>query len=166
MSIDSAILLELYRRTREEITRYRDYEWKITAYVGALLVWIVTMSLNGKVVNSDTGKLERIIWSYISLIICVFGVFSLVYVHLRLNRNRNMQSKLEFVLGLHKPDNLISDSTAIPSGWDKEDFRYVFPENPRKKIRGLTEGLGIVFLLCFLLFLISLCVYANLVIWR
>lgn len=160
------VLTTLYDNVRREITRYRDYEWQITASVGGLFVWVITMLLNDKLVGTGSSYCIKLLCVFLLLGLYAFGFGSLCYVHTRLNSRRNLRTKIEHILFVHEPKRYLPDNFSIPEGWDKTDFDRIFEESRGQKIRGFLEGWRALFVIAFIAFLSILVSYAIFIIWE
>jgi hypothetical protein len=115
-----------------EITRYRDYEWKATSFHSAFFIAIFYFLL-------DEGKRKILISNKIPLISAIIlyltiSIWQLIYIHLRLNSRRNDRSELLFSIGAISVKEKIT------------------------KWGGFCEGIGVIFILAFIFFFISIAI--------
>lgn len=122
-----------------EVTRYRDTEWKATAFHAAVLAAVIYVLLDtSKRPNLDDWRMviTVIIVAYTCLACC-----QLVYIHKRLNKCRNERSDLMRRLGE-------TGLAKIQTLW------------------GLYEGPGFVFFAGFTLSLVALTAALVSLLWR
>lgn len=122
-----------------EVTRYRDTEWKATAFHAAVLAAIAYVLLDKSKCPDLSGwrtVLTVVVVAYTGLACC-----QLVYIHKRLNQCRNERSDLIRRLGE-------SGQTKIQALW------------------GLYEGPGFVFFTGFTLSLVALTAALVSLLWR
>lgn len=122
-----------------EVTRYRDTEWKATAFHAAVLATIVYVLLDKSKCPDLSGcrtVLTVVVVAYTGLACC-----QLVYIHKRLNKCRNERSDLIRRLGE-------SGQAKIQALW------------------GLYEGPGFIFFAGFTLSLVALATALVSLLWR
>ena len=122
-----------------EITRYRDIEWKATAFHAAVLAAIVYVLLDRDKCPDLSGcraVLTIVVLAYTGLACC-----QLFYIHKRLNECRNERSDLIIRLGE-------SGKAKIQALW------------------GLYEGLGFIFFAGFTFSLVALAAILVSLLWR
>ncbi|MDP2982122.1 MAG: hypothetical protein Q8O92_02185 [Candidatus Latescibacter sp.] len=132
------LLCDRVSHLNDEITRYRDTEWKATAFYLALLSAFTTILLDEeKRAFLRDWRIGFTLWlvGYAGLACC-----QLVYIHLRLNRCRNERAETRQRLG---------ESTGKRIG----------------ALFGLYEGSGFIFFAGFLLLLVSLAVTLIILLW-
>jgi uncharacterized membrane protein YciS (DUF1049 family) len=93
-------LLQLYRNIHSETLRYRDLEWKVTVWVVTLLAAI---SASFKWLPKSFDVQTRLVVVLVVGFVCAYGLWHLLYVHLRLTQTRNQCRKCENLLGLYEP---------------------------------------------------------------
>ena len=113
----------------QEITRYRDFEWKVTSFHAAFFAALLYLML-------DVGKRALMTQSRYWLLFSIvgYGIIScahLVYIHYQLNRRRNERNALLAGLGVTAPKQIT-------------------------RLYGLVEGVGVIFPIGFLLTIIFL----------
>lgn len=86
MSIPSGdelkVLLTTYEICAREITRYRDYEWRITAWTTVVLVGISAAASGlGLTLQANSGL--QVIMTIIAIVVCGFGAWHLHFAHVR-----------------------------------------------------------------------------------
>jgi hypothetical protein len=155
------VLLAVYNAVNSDVTRYRDYEWKITAYIGVVLVWTITMISGTRVPLDPSRCLARFFWLFITLGVYGFGLAALRHVHRSLNQRRNEKTKIEHLLHLHEPRAYgLGDANPPEGGWTKEHFDRIFEGSRGARIEGLVEGRGVFFVVCFAAYLTLLTLFA------
>ena len=107
-------LRALYHETWEEISRLRDYEWKVTYYFvtlsGALIVFFLTDNARPLL-----GPHLRCVLTFVILLSLGLGIFYLEVTHRYLTQQRNIRRDLEDVLGLYEP--LLARPPVLPAQW-------------------------------------------------
>jgi len=156
---DLTVLTTLYEIVSNEITRYRNYEWQITALIVGLFAGIIKLL--------DNELVPTLVWVLLILVIWVFGLWALHYVHTKLNSMRNRQRKIEHILSIHEPKRYLPDDFSIPEGWDKRDFDRIIEESEGQKVPRFWEGWprGL-FVISFMLSLSAVAVYALDTVWQ
>jgi hypothetical protein len=97
-----------------EITRYRDYEWKIVS-LSIVLFWGIFAFATGETIGIEAGIKVFADISAIFLIV-VGGVLlsaHLLFVHGELTTNRNWRRSIEIMLGLYDSEK------PLPHSWNK-----------------------------------------------
>jgi hypothetical protein len=110
-------LLALYEATWAEITRLRDYEWKIAYYFVGISAGLITLLANDSIrpLLNGYGYL-RIALTIIQAVAAVFAVFYLEMTHRYLSQQRNIRRQIEETLGFYEPGKL-GTSALLPSEW-------------------------------------------------
>jgi hypothetical protein len=108
-------LLALYEATWGEITRLRDYEWKIAYYFVGLSVGLITLLANDSIRPVLSCQL-RIALTIIQAVAAFFAVFYLEMTHRYLSEQRNIRRQVEEVLGFYDPGKL-APTSLLPSHW-------------------------------------------------
>lgn len=108
-------LLALYHETWSEITRLRDYEWKIAYYfivlTGSIIVFVV--SDGAQPVLSLT---VRWVLTIIQIVSMFLAVFYLEVTHGYLTQQRNIRRSIEELLGLYEKGKFTKESI-LPEEW-------------------------------------------------
>lgn len=99
---EESALLALYERTWEEISRLREYEWKI-AYGSVTLTAGFVAAINVENIRQNLTPVVRIFLTVGLSISAVLAVYYLVVTHRYLTEQRNIRRSLETVLGLFEP---------------------------------------------------------------
>jgi hypothetical protein len=113
----------------QEITRYRDFEWKATSFHASFFAAVLYLLL-----GKDSGPVLKTYrwWLGVAIIAyAVIAVSQLVYIHFRLNEQRKNRDRRLAILG--------QESVA-----------------PRMRLRGFWEGSGALFPIGFLVSLLFL----------
>jgi len=118
----------------QEITRYRDFEWKATSFNAAFFTAVLYGILN-KDLKDCFNKFKS--WLIVAVLAYLFiSCVHIIYIHMQLNKRRNEKIK------------------PLPDRLQKPD---VIPEDDLKPIKwGFCEGWGVIFPIGFLLSLITL----------
>lgn len=157
------VLLAYYGHLRDEITRYRNFEWQITAYVAALFVFLIGLTGPDHPIDTKSGWPIKMLWTVLFVGVAAFGEFALTYVHRSLNRRRDDAVRLEILLGLYRPFQ--PDQHAVDLGlFTAKDLQPVIARSPRR-YQGFNEGPGIFFVLAFLVFVLISCTACSLHLW-
>ena len=161
------VLTSVHREEHREVLRYKDLEWKITAYTGGILMGIVTLVLNDQLVPPDANDFAKLFWWLVVIAVWAFGTVALIYVHKSLNARRNNQRRIEHLLLLYTPEyrNALQGFTT-PAGWMDSDFSTAYGSSGGAKLHTFFEGTGFFFIVCFWIFLTGLEVYAIVLIGR
>ena len=122
----------------QEITRYRDLEWKSTSFHAAFYVALIFLLFDKE--HSVILRSANVSLTIAVVIYAILACVQLVYIHYRLNFCRN----------------------------EKFDLLTRIGEQSSLKITtfgGLYEGIGFIFILGFLLSLVSLATTVVLMLW-
>jgi hypothetical protein len=150
-----ATILVYYGKLRDEITRYRNLEWQITAYLAAVLAFLFGLIAGGDVIDTSSTWLVRAAWTSLLTGVGTFGIYALSYVHSALNKRRDEAVRLEIWLGLYatvRPDQRVVDSGLFTLG----EMQSAVVRQPRR-YRGFVEGGGVWFVVAFMAFICVLC---------
>src|SRR6266511_2983782 len=105
-------LVALYSSTRTEITRYRDYEWRITAYALALFGASIALSLNDKFRSLWSERAKGVLAVLVVLIGVIACVF-ILYFNRKFGQHRDRRQRLDDILGFTKPGVFADDPKAL-----------------------------------------------------
>lgn len=103
-------LIAIYQKTAGEITRYRDFEWKITIWALSLLVGIISFTKLIPVPSNHKPIIQTLFVVFIVVAI-PFSIWHILYCHHQLTKNRQVHRKCEKELQI---DNF------LPEEWKKE----------------------------------------------
>ncbi len=99
-----------------EITRYRDYEWRLTSFYSVFLAAIfyvfVDQDRRDAVDFVPEAFIVVVIWLY-----ALWGVFSLGYAHVRLNQRRGERRELCDRIGEPTRDSILRGPLRFWEGW-------------------------------------------------
>jgi hypothetical protein len=132
-------LMDRLDHLEKEVTRYRDIEWKATAFYIAIYTAFINILLDDKkwsVVECYRTGLTLALVCYIILIF-----LQLLYIHRRLNICRNQRSDVKQSLG------------------KQGDVKI-------KTLFGLYEGVGFMFFAGFITVLLLLTIFSLNLLWR
>lgn len=119
-------LAQMHGQLAEEATRYRNYEWKITGYVIAVFIWLIS------VVVLDPTRSPKIFWfpyskiilGVILLFVTLFHTYAVFYTHSRLYQTRQKQNQLESLFARHYTGNELRNEDLVASlDMRRIDFR-------------------------------------------
>jgi hypothetical protein len=119
------VLMARYGHVYAEITRYRDYEWKITQLTLVLIGAVIAASLQYKD-KMPSGSLGHAVTAIVLFLVVgggVFGVLSLRWIHARLALNWKMRAEIEQELKLPAP------YAHHIRGTKPEDYASIWPFN-------------------------------------
>ena len=119
-TVNKSEIIALYQKTAQEITRYRDMEWKVTIWSLSLLAGIISLSKLIPI-SADHRAIIQIIFVTFIFVAIPFSIWHIHHCHNNLTKNRRVHRKCEQELHL---------DSFLPSEWKKEP----------KKIR-YTQGL-------------------------
>lgn len=128
---DLNFLSERLKWLDNEITRYRDFEWKATSFHAAFFIAVLYAILNKKWQAQLCAYKSWLIIAITFYI--VISCLQLIYIHKRLNTSRNFRSEILTKIGEEGPPKIF-------------------------KFWGLWEGPGAIFPIGFLLSLIFLAI--------
>lgn len=120
----------------QEITRYRDFEWKATSFHSAFYVALLYALLN----KDSRPVLQAHVW-WLAIAVggyTIISISQLVYIHVRLNASRNRRGVVLTKLGQESPA-------------------------PITRMKGYWEGTGAIFPVGFMVSLLFLAI-ADLVV--
>lgn len=92
-------MLALYNQTHSEITSYRDIEWKILGWILAILAGVITLVKINVFLAQDKPILQTIL-SIITVVIAIYGIWHIHYVHDKLTQNRKLRQNIQNDLNL------------------------------------------------------------------
>lgn len=107
-------VLAKYNQVCGEITRYRNYEWQITAWVVGLLVGTAHLATHELDCLTCRMQFAAIL---VVLAVLIGGCCHLGFVHTRLTQMRGLCNHLEEMLGFHLEGVYEVDKTAVPPAW-------------------------------------------------
>lgn len=104
-----AVVISRLEQTEDEITRYRDYEWKVEIWT--LLLVLAAGGVGGVAAQPAVPQISMMIAA------CAFAVFGGVYlavIHSRLTNSRKRQTRLETLLGCFEPAAYGDSESLLP----------------------------------------------------
>jgi hypothetical protein len=115
-------LLALYNHTYDELSRYRNLEWTITSYMVVLLGTIATTSQTEFVRNLNA-------WLRFSLllfvvVLYVYGLTELWFLHSQLTIQRNQRRKIERILEFYEENRYLSGQSLLNREWMVMDVPF------------------------------------------
>lgn len=138
-------LHEFYKQVHGEITRYRDMEWKVTAWTIALLAGVVLAADKLPDGHVRTKAVLQTLMLVFVVLTIGYGTWHIHFLHKQLTFNRNLRQKVEELFDFHE--------------------RLVYgPEpilNPRWKGRTIPYSDGLPHLLCWWLAILLVGFYAG-----
>ena len=108
-------LLHLYDHTHAEITRYRDYEWKITSWSLVLFAGIVAAT-NAVPVHATHRVCVQTLLMVITVVLAAYGLWHIYFVHKQLVWNQCLRRRMEVFFGLFD-EKLCDGKTILPAHW-------------------------------------------------
>lgn len=115
-------LVALHATLSAEITRYRDYEWRVPAW--GILVLVGLGSLLDRVTVSEESKL--ILKTLLVTFAAALASYCLIYLHMihaRLTKNRRWRRTVERILQFCDR-GAYTDSSVLPEAWKAEHVKY------------------------------------------
>lgn len=113
------LLISLYSQTYGEITRYRDMEWKIWYWTVALMAGIVSLArLSGVELSAVRWFLSGVV-----IILGVYGIWHIRFVHIQLTWNRKMRRRLERMFKFYD-EGVYADEAILPKSWKEKDVSF------------------------------------------
>lgn len=111
-----AILTTIFNQANSEIIRYRDLEWKVTAWIVAIQVGVIS-SLTALPLNRYVlPNVARLLYCGFIFIVAAYGIWHIIHVHRQLTKERKIRKKLEHVLGFYT-EGLYTKDTLLPVEW-------------------------------------------------
>jgi len=111
-------LLTLLQTTHAEISRYRDYEWKVTAW--CLVMIIATISVpgigHGGRISPECRTCWRILLGAFTVATAVWAVVYVGVLHSRLTSNKVRRRKMEVMLEFYEQNAYATETLEAP--WD------------------------------------------------
>ena len=92
-SDDKSEILALYQKTANEITRYRDIEWKISLWAFSVSIGLISIASIG-----DISSIAKIWILIFSILILIFSIGHLIFCHSRLTIQRKLLRNCELKL--------------------------------------------------------------------
>jgi hypothetical protein len=117
-------LLALYHETWAEITRLRDYEWRITYYFVSLSGGIMALVVSGGVDRIISYPLR---WAFtvIQIAAASLGLLYIRVTHGYLTEQRNIRRRIEETLGLYDAGKFGPESP-LPAEWKGQRITTAF----------------------------------------
>jgi glucan phosphoethanolaminetransferase (alkaline phosphatase superfamily) len=121
------VLVALYNNTRAEITRYRDYTWKITAYVVTILGAILALSVNSRFL-SLWSEMIRNMFRILVVLFSIAGSVLIWYFNRKFTNHRTTRAELDKLFGFFEMGKF-SEGVILKEKVGKEN-KKVGKENP------------------------------------
>lgn len=115
-------IIALYNHTHDEITRYRDMEWKITAWIVGLIAAIVAVTHLAPI-QSGHKSLVQTILGISTLVAAGYGIGHILFAHKNLTWNRRLRRKLDKILKFFDKD-FYNNVTILPEHWKDKNVSY------------------------------------------
>jgi len=106
-------LIALYNQTFAEVVRYRDMEWKITAWTVALLAGVIGATRFSK---SPVTPCLRELLIVFSILVAAYGIWHVYYAHHQLTKQRQRRRECERILRFHDRGIYYQDAV-LPVEW-------------------------------------------------
>lgn len=117
------IINNLFNQANSEIIRYRDLEWKITAWIVAIQIGVIS-SLSIIEINKYCNQsLAKLLYFLFIVIVCGYGIWHIHYIHNKLTEERNVRKNLEHLLGFYEKC-IYTKSTLLPVKWGDGETPY------------------------------------------
>lgn len=116
--VKPSVILSLYEQAYSEIKRYRDMEWKITAWVVALIAGIITF-IRLITFQPEHKYLIQIILIISIIVIMAYGIGHILFVHEKLAQNRRLRRKIEKILKFYE-GGFYDTETILPTSWQND----------------------------------------------
>lgn len=108
-------LLALYHETWGEISRLRDYEWKIAYYFISLSVGLIAL-LASNTFKSFLTYSVRCVLTIVQVVAAFFSIYYLEMTHGFLTQQRNIRRHIEELLGFYDAGAFAKESV-LPAEW-------------------------------------------------
>ncbi len=142
------VVLAINDITHKEITRYRDYEWRITLWTVTLMAGIVAAVRSTNLSGPNQSGIQVLLTFFLLVVLCL-GIGHVCFVHSRLVTNWKIRRNLDDQLGLFQKDAYFA-GTVLPSEWERRSIKWT---------RGLPH------LLTFWVIMLASATYAFYTVW-
>jgi len=117
-------LLQLHKLSNEEITRYRDVEWKVSSIVLAFLGAVITACSNATFAAAlHNSIMLKYLFGAVAIALCALGWFFLSFTQEGLKSQRQLRAILE--TKLHLSD--IVKKSIIPKSENAKKIALFYP---------------------------------------
>ena len=120
----NTVLLALYQQTNQEITRYRDYEWKMVVWTIVLMAGVVTAVRTMTTVPSSHKISIQILLCLFTGVAAIYGIWHIRFIHIQLIWNRILRRKIERVLEFYEEGAYLQQDSILPSSWANEEPKF------------------------------------------
>lgn len=119
--------LALYQETNNEITRYRDYEWKLPTWTAGLLIFIITGANQIDSLDIDCGKayILKTVLAVVAVVATVFSCWYIYFLHERLTANRKIRRLLSNLFGYSEVDSFVQGKSLLPEKYKTEQPSFL-----------------------------------------
>lgn len=108
-------LLALYHETWSEISRLREYEWKIGYYFLSIALGLIILVFNDAFQGILSTWLQIVI-TFVQVVTAFFAIYYLEQTHSFLTQQRNFRRRIEEILG-YFDKNTYDVESILPSDW-------------------------------------------------
>lgn len=145
-------MLALYQDVNSEITRYRDYEWKLPIWTAALLAAIVGVANQIDSLGFDFGKkyiLKTVLASF-SVAATAFACWYIYFLHSKLIENRKIRRLISNCFQF-SDEGIYAEYALLP-----EKYKTEIPKFANGITHTIASWLFVIFVLAYnLLFIFS-----------
>jgi len=116
------VIQGLYAIVQQEITRYRDYEWKITSWTIAIIGGIVAATQAIAFEDAHRGVVKTLL-VVLTVVVAGYGIWHLCFVHSKLTENKMIRRELDGVLKFFEM-NVYAECSLLPDRWNRQPIRF------------------------------------------
>ena len=118
-------LIALYNNRQKEITRYRDYEWKIMIWSIIGLIGITGISGLFISINNehDLVIIMKTLFVIVSLFMTISTFIYMIFIHNQFIWNRNILRKIDEIFGFFENDIFLKGSV-LPTDWKGKILKF------------------------------------------
>lgn len=117
-------LLALYHEVCEEITRLRDYQWKIAYYFISLSGGLIALMVSNTIKPIMTCSIKYII-TIVQLLSAFYSIYYLETNHRHLTLQRNIRRHIEELLQYYD-EGVYSSKSLLPADWKGKRITRMF----------------------------------------
>lgn len=127
---DLSILIAFYNSIQNDITNYRNWEWKVTVYYTLLSTGVLSFATSDKVKPylSENFSILHIGFIIFQILVLIFSIYHLWKIHTYLTENRQLRRKIEKIFKFDK-EGVYFEESILPNSWKKKHPTFSFEFN-------------------------------------
>jgi hypothetical protein len=113
------IILSLFNHVNSEITRYRDLEWRVTAWVVAIIAGVTASPHLASLTKLSYYCGMKLFATLFVFATAGYGIWHIIYIHKQLTIQRKVRRDIGILLRFYEK-GIYSKNFSLPASWDKE----------------------------------------------